>query len=259
MPEQSYNFGTKLFGWDKQEVNNYVVKTGIDNEKKLEQIKGQIESLEKKNEELILEISNLKHDINFKMKSDDFMNFARSKFEKWMSLVNEVAQEEADQIAATAEKQEKVYDIKIEEFNNIIKNTQEELNSLLKNLLQKNENLSENLKEFIEKKESHEGDEDLILPNGINYDNLQESKLKNNPVDFKKNDTANSINIERDKRDIRSKYLFGKLVGEDILDSNNNIIIPKSTIITSEIIEKTEKEGKLSDLIINMIIPDTTF
>lgn len=54
---------------------------------------------------------------------------------------------------------------------------------------------------------------------------------------------------------IRYKYIVGKLAGEDLLDSNGKIIIAKNEKITPEIVTIAETEGKLPELIVNMIIP----
>lgn len=54
---------------------------------------------------------------------------------------------------------------------------------------------------------------------------------------------------------VRYKYMVGKLAGEDLLDDNENLIIGKDREITLEVIETAQREGKLSELIINMTIP----
>jgi len=54
---------------------------------------------------------------------------------------------------------------------------------------------------------------------------------------------------------IRNKYIIGKMAGENLVDSNGRIIISKNEIITSDVIAKADREGKLPDLIISMILP----
>lgn len=54
---------------------------------------------------------------------------------------------------------------------------------------------------------------------------------------------------------VRHKYIVGKLAGEDLLDKNGQIIINKNGLIMPEVVELAEKEGKLPELIIHMIIP----
>ena len=54
---------------------------------------------------------------------------------------------------------------------------------------------------------------------------------------------------------IRYKYIVGKLAGEDLLDGNGKLIIAKNEKISPEIVALAEAEGKLPELIVNMIIP----
>ncbi len=57
--------------------------------------------------------------------------------------------------------------------------------------------------------------------------------------------------------EIRQKYLLGKIVGEDLIDNKGNVIAAKKQTITPEIITRAEHEGKLAELVINMMLPDT--
>ena len=61
--------------------------------------------------------------------------------------------------------------------------------------------------------------------------------------------------VEKEIEHIRHKYIVGKLAGEDLLDSEGRVIISKNSTITAEVIAKAEMEGKLSELIVNMILP----
>ena len=54
---------------------------------------------------------------------------------------------------------------------------------------------------------------------------------------------------------VRNRYIVGKLAGEDLQDSGDRIIIGKNEVITPEVVELAEKEGKLPDLIVHMIFP----
>jgi len=62
--------------------------------------------------------------------------------------------------------------------------------------------------------------------------------------------------VAREISRIRQKYILGKIAGEDLLDSKGNIIIAKNQVITEEVVEKAERESKLSELILNMVFPD---
>ena len=56
---------------------------------------------------------------------------------------------------------------------------------------------------------------------------------------------------------MRNRYIVGKLAGEDLFSKNGELIISKNSVITEDIIQKSESAGKLAELIINMTIPDT--
>lgn len=75
----------------------------------------------------------------------------------------------------------------------------------------------------------------------------REETLENSPGGSRA--IANEINS------IRSKYIVGKLAGEDLIDSEGRLIVAKNEKITVQIIEKAEREGKLSELITNMLLP----
>ena len=66
--------------------------------------------------------------------------------------------------------------------------------------------------------------------------------------------TENS-RLTKDIEEIRQRYIVGKLAGEDLYDSNNSLIIAKNQAITADVISRAEREGKLAELIVNMIIP----
>lgn len=55
---------------------------------------------------------------------------------------------------------------------------------------------------------------------------------------------------------IRNKYIVGKISGETLLDSKGRVIIEKQQVITPEVVEAADREGKLSDLILSMMFPD---
>lgn len=58
-----------------------------------------------------------------------------------------------------------------------------------------------------------------------------------------------------DINQMRRNLIIGKMAGEDLMDSENNVIIPKNKILTEEDIKIAEKASKLPELIINMVLP----
>lgn len=76
--------------------------------------------------------------------------------------------------------------------------------------------------------------------------------------DFKvvsKQEKANKT-LENRIENMRLKYLVGKIVGEDLMDSKGIVIASKNLIITEELINIVDKQGKLAELILNMIFPE---
>jgi hypothetical protein len=96
---------------------------------------------------------------------------------------------------------------------------------------------------------------------------IEETKEENKGEEINKKTEVEEVNetkkenlkskaVSGEIENLRYKYLVGKIAGEDIYNNKNNIIIPKNTKITTDIITIAEKEGKLSELIINMIFPE---
>lgn len=61
--------------------------------------------------------------------------------------------------------------------------------------------------------------------------------------------------VTEDIIQIRNKYVVGKLAGDNLYDQQGTLIVAKNQVITSEIVDWADQEGKLSELIFNMIIP----
>ncbi len=54
---------------------------------------------------------------------------------------------------------------------------------------------------------------------------------------------------------LKKKYIVGKLAGSDLKDSGGKMIISKNEVITEQVMNQAEEEGKLAELIVNMVIP----
>lgn len=78
---------------------------------------------------------------------------------------------------------------------------------------------------------------------------IKASREDNGKVDKSEYD-ANRV------KNIRLRYLIGKKVGEDIFNIKGSRIAKKGSLITEELIDIVEKEGKMAELIINMIFPE---
>ena len=71
----------------------------------------------------------------------------------------------------------------------------------------------------------------------------------------KKPHDKRAFNEDQEINKMRDALIIGKVAGEDILDSENNVIIPKGKVLTKEDITLAEKSGQTAELIINMWLP----
>jgi len=53
---------------------------------------------------------------------------------------------------------------------------------------------------------------------------------------------------------LRKKYIVGKISGTDLRDAKGNVIIARNAVITEEVMNRAEREGKLAELILHMTI-----
>ncbi len=61
--------------------------------------------------------------------------------------------------------------------------------------------------------------------------------------------------ISAEINNIRHKYIVGKIAGESLIANDGSVIIAQNQIITAEIVARAEAEGRLPELIVNMILP----
>jgi len=57
-------------------------------------------------------------------------------------------------------------------------------------------------------------------------------------------------------RNVRHRYIVGKVAGEDLRDDQGKLIVAKGGTISAEIVTEAEACGRLPELIINMQLPD---
>lgn len=82
-------------------------------------------------------------------------------------------------------------------------------------------------------------------------ENRQVLEQKDNPQENQQKSPA----IAEEIKNIRYKYIVGKIAGEDLVADDDSIIIAKKELITEATIEKAENAGKLAELIVNMQLP----
>jgi|GEM_PF-4828847 len=64
-----------------------------------------------------------------------------------------------------------------------------------------------------------------------------------------------SAAVSEEIRQLRRRYILGKLAGEDLADRSGRILIAKGQPITEAVMDAADREGKLAELIVNMVIP----
>jgi len=96
-----------------------------------------------------------------------------------------------------------------------------------------------------------------------NIENVKENRQSKpvHPAEEKRQHTVQQEHsrsgeqITEEVASLRSRYIVGKVAGDTLLDNNGRVIISKNSIITEDIVERADREGKLAELIINMILP----
>lgn len=159
------------------------------------------------------------------------------------------------------------WDEEFEEFEKV-----EEL-SEIKNFFEVKETTEEKTSEKSAEKErlvekSIENEDNLMDNIGFSFCNRNADKANKTKDDYHEEINKKNILLENkpveskavtsEIKNIRSKYLIGKIVGEDLMDRQGRLLARKGSIITENLIEIIDKEGKLAELILNMILPETS-
>ncbi len=66
---------------------------------------------------------------------------------------------------------------------------------------------------------------------------------------------AGSAAVSKEIRQLRTRYIVGKIAGENLYDRSGRMIVAKGEAITDAVLDTADREGKLAELIVNMIIP----
>lgn len=65
---------------------------------------------------------------------------------------------------------------------------------------------------------------------------------------------SDSLGLKEQIDVARYKFILGKIAGEDLFDATGGVIVNKHEEITPRVVEVAQKEDKLSELIINMLV-----
>jgi hypothetical protein len=221
----------RLFGCDREQVDNHIKDIKAANKEKIEELKRKISVTNAENEKLSEEIQKLKDEMKLEMKSEEFMEFVLKKSEEIIPIINKVSSDEISRITLLGKKQEEVFNKKIEEYNNIIKTTQEDLNILLNKELKKNEMLSENVKKFIKNKcKCDSADYDEVQVNietpKIEYENNRHTENVTN-LNSEESIEKNADNYINRDEEIKIKDIMEEQVDKVEEESRDEIINPQ--------------------------------
>ncbi|PZX07062.1 hypothetical protein C7437_101169 [Psychrobacillus insolitus] len=119
------------------------------------------------------------------------------------------------------------------------------------------DNLDKDDLNLVEEEQSN--DENPSGKNLLTAQSLSESREISSKSEKKLEEANESIRLGEDNlieqiNSIKSRYIVGKMAGKDLYDSQGNLIISKSQIITSQVVNKAHCEGELAELIVNMKI-----
>jgi hypothetical protein len=87
-----------------------------------------------------------------------------------------------------------------------------------------------------------------------NSDVFTNSEEINDHSEIVSNEEGSST-ITDEIRQMRIKYIVGKISGSVLMDVNGNVIVGKNQRITEAILAKADQNGKLAELVVSMIIP----
>ncbi|MFA6808777.1 MAG: hypothetical protein WCR27_07275, partial [Eubacteriales bacterium] len=285
---------SKLFGYKKQEVTEYIEKLIVYHESEIISLDKELRELQEGNTILENELKKLSEDLKY-LNTVKGWDLSGQKIAKTAKNIIIEADEDIAKIIDDGNKDMALIHKKIKVIENEIKEAKTYIKTELAQIIQvikaSNFKLTDNgtLAEgqIIIADKLNEGENRKlqleILENKmiaeiasvedkgkeqIGYELIygKKNKMEKNVGDKKNGDKlANEIESGTDvlstdelrmKIDLmRYRYIIGKIAGEDIMDGSKNIIVKKNEPITSIVMEAAHREGKLSELIINMIIP----
>ena len=242
MNKESVLFRTSFRGYSKKQVEKHISNINLEQDNKIEEMEKAISSLLYKNQELNIEIENMKNQLTENCKSEDYMNFLLDHVDNVEHLMNSDAKSEAIELKEECMKNEVYIEDEILKLNRFFKNIQCNFDILLKTVAIKNSD-SQTVKGF-----------KVIQYKDRNNKRMLQNDTRKEVKKMVVNE--NQLMEPEDYDDLRNLYILGKFAGDDLFCKTGEIIIHKNAIITEEVVQLAEEAGKLSELIINMTIPE---
>lgn len=266
-------------GYDKVQVDAYLDSLMQSNAMKLEELRRRIDDCMGERDRLKAELSEKYDKIEDYKKSRKYMEFAFKRVESIAGMIASAGDSECKELDEICRVKLNEYDSEIERLSLETKNKQEHLGFLLRRaskpkvvkLNGAEEAPKQRLDEDSYPSETRDINSGRSKGTGFWDDSSYREKEVHTeglsgkaPVRPGKeeaydrvqgSDTPGSAALSADINQVRNKYLVGKVAGEDLLAKNGSVIIAKNGVITAETVRRAEEEGKLAELIINMILP----
>jgi hypothetical protein len=281
-----YKFGSSFVGYDKGHVNSYVESLIDSNDMKLDEIRRRVNDCRSERDRLNAEFVDKQKELEEYKKSRKYMEFALKRTEFAVSLINASSENDLKELNEISKAKLDEYDKEIERLSGEIKDKQEQLGFLIrraskpkqtKNIGYEDSRKSRELpiKSSAEKQEGYKRtggtsfwDDDLGEETNLSRENSSREMASNGSNKGRFNDAYDREDVKMPVRDlpgspalsadinqVRNKYLVGKVAGEDLLAKDGSTIITKGSIISVDTVARAEEEGKLAELIINMVLP----
>lgn len=235
-------FRTSFRGYDKKQVENHIYNMNLEQENNIKGIENDISNILNKNKELSIEIENIKNQLSESCKSQDYMDFLLGRVDNMERLMWSGAKSEIRELKEECKEKGLYIEDEIQKLNRFFKNVQCNFDILLKTVAVKSHS-SEAVNGF-----------KVIQYKGKNCSKMLQNDTEKEANKMVVNETQ--LKEPQDYDDLRNVYILGKFAGEDLISKTGEIIVHKNAVITEEIVQEAEDAGKLSELIINMTIPE---
>lgn len=234
------------------------------NDRTMEDLKADINSLRKEVEELNDEIEVLEGTTN---QPDNFMDFALEYSKRTAENLDEMIrlefaeiEEDGKRISARHKQKIMELDAKMQKgikyaykiMNNMMEKTNQEgtpvVQPVIQPVVQPVKETKINKEEVYQERQPDPVQEagDVKIIEGFWEEPKVEEKQKietDIPVKVKEKENVTGI---------KNMYIIGKVAGEDLFDNSGKLIVAKNEVITEEIIDKAEKVGNLIELVLEM-------
>ena len=261
---------SKLFGYKKSEVDRYIDRIGGVYQTNIENQINEINLIRKEEDQLRREVDEMsaKRDT---MKSYEVLKLSLNSLGSVYSYLEDYEQDDSNSISSREhlikEKHKEIISKIENEIREIKESTRKELDQI--NKIIKPTNLS-----LITTKDSSATNPIFELNSfwgtienrGLNQvsatqeEQQQEQQEQQEQEEQREEQKAQQKHVSdshglKAQIDIaRYKFILGKIAGEDLFNAAGGVIINKHDEITPEVVEVAQKENKLSELIINMLV-----